>query len=174
MTLDYLGLGGRTSILDGGLPAWCAAGKPVIAEVFEPLKGTLTSRLNKNLVVDTDWVKNNLTNPDVRILDARAPQFYSGTEKGRMPRAGRIPGAQNIPFSSLVEESNNKFKPASVLRELFNQADVKPKTSVATYCHIGQHASLLYFVARYLGYDAHLYDGSFEERSNKPALPVEN
>jgi len=173
MTLDYLGLGERTAILDGGLPAWRAAGKPVTAEMFEPKKGTLTPRPNKNLVVDSDWVKNNLTNPGVRILDARAPQFYSGAEQGRMPRAGRIPGTQNIPYSSLVEGSSNKFKTVNVLRELFNQAEVKPKTTIATYCHIGQQASLLYFVARYLGYDAHVYDGSFEEWSNNPALPVE-
>ena len=173
MTLDFLGLGERTSILDGGLPAWRAAGKPVTAEMFEPKKGTLTPRPNKNLVVDSDWVKNNLTNPGVRILDARAPQFYSGAEQGRMPRAGRIPGAQNIPYSSLVEGSSNKFKAADVLRELFNHVEVKPKTTIATYCHIGQQASLLYFVARYLGYDAHVYDGSFEEWSNNPALPVE-
>ena len=173
MTLDFLGLGERTSILDGGLPAWRAAGKPVTAEMFEPKKGTLTPRPNKNLVVDSDWVKNNLTNPGVRILDARAPQFYSGAEQGRMPRAGRIPGTQNIPYSSLVEGSSNKFKTVNVLRELFNQSEVKPKTTIATYCHIGQQASLLYFVARYLGYDAHVYDGSFEEWSNNPALPVE-
>jgi thiosulfate/3-mercaptopyruvate sulfurtransferase len=43
---------------------------------------------------------------------------------------------------------------------------------VATYCHIGQQASLLYFVARYLGYDAHLYDGSFEDWSHRSELPV--
>ena len=33
LTLDYLGLGDRTSILDGGLPAWRSEGRPVTAEV---------------------------------------------------------------------------------------------------------------------------------------------
>jgi len=173
LTLDYLGLGNRTSILDGGLPAWRAENRPVTAEVVEPKKGTLTPHPNTKLIVDAVWVKNNLSDPNVRILDARAPQFYTGAEKGRMPRGGHIPQARNIPFSSLVEESSNKFKSPTALKELFNQADVKPKSSVATYCHIGQQASLLYFVARYLGYDAHVYDGSFEDWSNRAELPVE-
>jgi len=41
-----------------------------------------------------------------------------------------------------------------------------------TYCHIGQQASLGYFVARYLGLTARLYDGSFEEWSRHTELPV--
>jgi len=173
MTLDYLGFGDRTSILDGGLPAWRAEGKPVTADLVESKKGSLTPHPNSKLIVDAAWVKNNLDKPDIRILDARAPQFYTGAEQGRMPRGGHIPHAKNIPFSSLVEDSNNKFKSAIALRDLFNAADVKPNSSVATYCHIGQQASLLYFVARYLGYDAHVYDGSFEDWSQRTELPVE-
>ena len=173
ITLDYLGLGDRTAILDGGFPVWRAEGKPVTAEVIEPKKGTFTPHPNNKLVVDAAWVKDNLNNSNVRILDARAPQFYTGAEQGRMPRGGHIPHARNIPFSSLVEDPSNKFKSPTALRELFSQAEVKPSTSVATYCHIGQQASLLYFVARYLGYDAHVYDGSFEDWSNRAELPVE-
>jgi len=171
-TLDYLGLGDRTSILDGGLPAWRAAGKSVTTVVTEPKPGHFTPRLKTQLVVDAAWVSANLNKPGVMILDARAPKFYSGAEAGSMPRAGHIPKAQNIPFSSLVENSN-KFKSAAALRELFNAAGVKPGNSLTTYCHIGQQASLLYFAARYLGYDAHLYDGSFEDWSHRPELPVE-
>ena len=173
MTLDYLGLGDRSSILDGGLPAWRAEGRAVTTALREPKPGHFTPKPNPKLVVDAAWVSANLNKPGVAILDARAAQFYTGAEVGRMPRGGHIPSARSIPFSSLVEDSNNKFKSPTALRELFNTAGVKPRDSVATYCHIGQQASLLYFVARYLGYDAHLYDGSFEEWSNHPELPVE-
>ncbi len=171
-TLDYMGLGDRTSILDGGLPAWLAEKRPVSTEEVIPRLGRITPRPNKQLVVDAVWVKNNLHRPGVMILDARASKFYTGEDAGRMPRGGHIPGAKNIPFESVVEDSN-KFKSIDSLLQLFNHAGVKKGNSVATYCHIGQQASLLYFVARYLGYDAHLYDGSFEDWSQRTELPVE-
>jgi len=172
MTLDYLGLGDRTSILDGGLPAWWTEGRGVTKDVRAPRVGTLTPHPNPNLIVDATWVNSHLRQPGVMILDARASKFYTGEEVGRMPRGGHIPGAKSIPFSSLVEDSN-KFKSIETLRQLFNAAGVKKGDSVATYCHIGQQASLLYFVARYLGYEAHLYDGSFEDWSRRTELPVE-
>lgn len=171
-TLDYLGLGDHASILDGGLPAWRAEGKPVTADLREPKPGHFSPQPNAKFVVDAAWVKASLNQPGVMILDARTPKFYSGAEAGQMPRAGHIPSAKNIPFSSLVEDSN-KFKSVEALRGLFDAAGVKQGDIVATYCHIGQQASLLYFAARYLGYEAHLYDGSFEDWSHRPELPVE-
>jgi thiosulfate/3-mercaptopyruvate sulfurtransferase len=173
MTLDYIGLGDRTSILDGGLPAWRAEKKPVTTEVRAATVGKFTPHANIALVVDAAWVSANINKPGVAILDARAAKFYSGAEAGQMPRAGHIPSARSIPFSSLVDDGSNKFKSAAELRQLFNAAGVKPGDSVATYCHIGQQASLLYFAARYLGYDAHLYDGSFQDWSGRTELPVE-
>jgi thiosulfate/3-mercaptopyruvate sulfurtransferase len=171
-TLDYLGLGDRTSMLDGGLPAWVAEKRAVTNEVTAAKTGSFTPHPNSKLVVDAAWVSGNINKPGVAILDARDAKFYTGESAGSMPRAGHIPSAKSIPFSTLVEDSN-KFKNPEALRALFSTAGVKPKDSVATYCHIGQQASLLYFVARYLGYDAHLYDGSFQDWSNRSELPVE-
>lgn len=172
-TLDYLGLGDRTSILDGGMPAWIAEKRDVTTEVSSPKPRSFTPHPNPNLVVEASWVSGNINKPGVAIVDARASKFYTGAEAGQMPRAGHIPSAKSIPFSSVVEDQTNKFKSAEALRSLFNAAGVKQRDTVATYCHIGQQASLLYFVARYLGYEAHLYDGSFEDWSHRPELPVE-
>ena len=44
---------------------------------------------------------------------------------------------------------------------------------MVTYCHIGQQATLVWFAARLLGYDAKLYDGSIQDWSMR-ALPIVN
>ena len=172
-TLDYLGMGDRTSILDGGLPAWRAENRAVTAQVREVKPGSFTPHPNAKLVVEAAWVSANLKKPGVAIVDARAAKFYTGEDAGQMPRGGHIPSARSIPFSTVVDDQTNEFKSVDALRVLFDAAGVKENDSVTTYCHIGQQASLLYFVARYLGYDAHLYDGSFQDWSSRTELPVE-
>jgi thiosulfate/3-mercaptopyruvate sulfurtransferase len=88
-----------------------------------------------------------------------------------MPRAGHIPGAANIPFSQLTGELT-QLRDEPKLSRLFAAAGVKQGDTVVTYCHIGMQASLLYFAARRLGYNARIFDGSFEEWSKKAELPV--
>ena len=170
-TLDYLGLGKQTSLLDGGFEAWHAEGKPTATEAPVIKRGTITPHPRPELVVDAAWVSANLNKPEVAIVDARAPEFYTGASAGRMPRAGHIPSAVNVPFSSLADASN-KLKDSATLKKIFDEAGIKPGKEVVSYCHIGQQATVIYFVAKYLGYDARLYDGPFEDWSKRSELPV--
>lgn len=170
-TLDFAGLGNRTSILDGGLPAWQAEGRPVTKEVSSVPLGSFTPHPKPSVAVDAAWLQSNLHNGSVAIIDARLPEFYTGANAGGMKRAGHIPGAVNIPFSDLVD-NKTRLKNPGTLGEMFKAADIKPGSHVVAYCHIGQQASLVYFVAKLLGYEVSLYDGSFEDWSARSDLPV--
>lgn len=170
-TFEYLCLGTNTSILDGGFEAWKDEGRDVSKETPAVKHSKFTPHLKKDAIVDAGYVKSKLKTPGVTIIDARAPQFYYGAGGG-YPRTGPIPGATNIYFSTLFD-STNKMLPVEKLRQMFSDAGVKEGDDVITYCHVGQTASAVYVTARSLGYNAHLYDGSFEDWSGRDELPVE-
>ena len=165
-TLDYLGLKNNVSILDGGMPAWVAAGKSLSKDVPTPKQGSLKIKPNDNFVAKADWLKSKLNDSKVKVIDARTPNFYDGSRAGNYPRPGHIDGAKSIPFNTVVTK-DLKLKDEKTLRKFFTDAGVKPYDTVVTYCHIGQQASLVYLAARSLGYKVKLYDGSFEEWSGK-------
>jgi thiosulfate/3-mercaptopyruvate sulfurtransferase len=168
-TLDYAGLGDRAALLDGGLAEWRAKGRVLSMAAASVQARKFSAHPAPQLVVNAEWVRAHLGDHDVQLLDARLPEFYSGANAGNMPRAGHIPGARNVPYNSLLGE-NGTLKPAEALRAALEAE--KPGLRVS-YCHIGQQATVLYFVARYLGLDARLYDGSFQDWSRRTELPVE-
>jgi thiosulfate/3-mercaptopyruvate sulfurtransferase len=170
MTLDYLGLGDRTALLDGGFNVWKERGLATSTDVPTVKRGKFTPKLNSSAVVTGDFVNANLDKPGVKILDARTPNFYNG-EGGGMPRPGHIPSAGNVPFTSLLDEKG-MLKSRAAITEMLANAGVKPGDHVVTYCHIGQQGSFLYFASRYAGYQTSLYDGSFEDWSGRSELPL--
>ncbi len=170
MTLEYLGLGNRTSFLDGGFETWKAEGRPVSTKDPSFAPAQFKAKIKQSAVTTVEGVLKAQKDPGTCIIDARSPRFYDGAPAGT-PRGGHIPGAVNIPYSSVVD-SANKFLSFETLKDMFEKAGVKEDQKVITYCHIGQQASLLYFIARYLGHEASVYDGSFEEWSYRQDLPV--
>jgi thiosulfate/3-mercaptopyruvate sulfurtransferase len=171
-TLDYMGLGDRASILDGGLPAWRAAEKTVSTEVKQLAKGSITPAPHKEIVADAAWVSGQLNQPGVTIIDARTKEFYTGSQSDGSPRSGHIPGATNLSYLSVVDEKTSQFKSPDAISDLFRAAGLKPGNLMVSYCHIGQRATVLYFTAKMLGYNAKMYDGSWEDWSQRKDLPV--
>jgi len=176
-TLDYAGLGDRASLLDGGMPAWIAAGNETTADVPAVQKATLSPLKIKPIVVDAEYVKSHLSTPGFAVVDGRDAIYYDGTETGEShagkQRTGHIAGAHSFPFTQIVDDKNF-VRSSDDLATLFAKAGVKPNDTVIGYCHIGMQATAMLLDARSLGHPVLLYDGSFEDWSRNADYPVDN
>jgi len=173
LTLDWIGLGDRTSLLDGGMQLWKQERRPVTsAATPAPKAGRLTARsVRAGLIADHADVKRSIRAPGVTIVDARAAMFYDGPPHGEH-RAGHIASAVSLPFNTVFGD-DLRLLSADSLATLFRKAGVKRQDTLVVYCHVGQQATAVIFAARSLGYTARLYDASFDDWSARKELPVE-
>jgi len=169
-TLDYLGLGEQSSLLDGGLAAWRSARRPVTGAALQIAPGTLSARAPRPIVADAATVRSLSDRANVKVIDARAPVFYSGAEE-TFGKRGHLPHAINIPFSD-VSDAAGHIEPAALAR-LFQAAGVTKDDTVVAYCHVGQQATAVVFAARLLGVTALLYDGAFQDWASNDRGAVE-
>jgi thiosulfate/3-mercaptopyruvate sulfurtransferase len=176
LTLVHAGLGANTSLLDGGLAAWKAAGQKTSSDTPAAKAGTLSPLKTVKVTVDSKYVQANEKTPGVAILDMRSAEAWEGKKSvgppGAPERFGHIPGARNLPLEKLWDEQKSALRPAAELEKLFAEAGVKPDDTVIGYCYIGQYATATLFAAQSLGHKVLLYDGSMEEWS-KLNLPLE-
>lgn len=170
ITLAYLGAMDRISLLDGSFQAWKKEARPVTTTAPTPAPAvTFTPTLRPDIIATIAQVEAATTNGTRHIIDARLTRFFNG-DGGGYPRPGHIPTAVNVPLSSV--STDGYLKPVSELKTLFAAAGVDQSKPVITYCHLGQQATLLWFVATMLGHDARMFDGSFQEWSGTARLPV--
>jgi thiosulfate/3-mercaptopyruvate sulfurtransferase len=175
-TLDYLGVAARVAILDGGLEKWTAERRPLSTEIPQAKTTTLVVSPRPEILVDTKAMRDlSQKKPgSVTLMDARPTKEFTGEQLSEdVAKAGHIPGAKGLFWMDmLVSRQNPVLKPAAELRRMYEQAHVTAGQPLVTYCRTGMQSSFDYFVAKYLGYDPSMYDGSFYEWS-KNNLPAE-
>ena len=160
-TLDYLGHGDKTAVLDGGLSKWRSEGRTLTTDVPAAASAHFTPRIQQNVLARMDRVKamsSKQAGGSDLLLDARPKTDYTG-EKG-----GHIPTALNVYWmEGQTSRDNQALKSEPELRKLYESAGITPDHKVVTYCHSGMQASQAYFTLKYLGYDVSMYDGSISE-----------
>jgi thiosulfate/3-mercaptopyruvate sulfurtransferase len=171
-TLDAFGHK-NVALLDGGLRAWRAANQPVETgpSAARPA-GRFTPRLNAQRVADAALIQQRVPNGGIALVDVRPDPEFFGTDGGMngMHAAGHIAGAKQLTWNALVG-GDGLFLPTEQLKQRLEAAGVVSGKPVVPYCMVGMRASVVYFVARHLGYDAKLYDGSIVDWSRRK-LPV--
>ncbi|WP_330331329.1 sulfurtransferase [Streptomyces sp. NBC_00536] len=165
----------RVAVLDGGLPAWTAAGRPVEREParYDGPRGTFTARPRPGLIVDADAVTAALADPAAAVLDARTRERYAGTAPEPRPglRGGHMPGSASLPFGEL-QRDGGAMRPADELRREF-EAAAGGRERLYFSCGSGVTACVLALGATLAGYrDLAVYDGSWSEWGLPSDRPV--
>ena len=159
-TLDAFGHP-RVAILDGGLRTWQAEGHPVESgpDNSPARQGTFAPRLNPDRLVTAEWIRSHAG--QIALVDVRPDPEFTGSDGGMggMHPVGHIDGAKQLTWNALVG-ADGRFLPEDQLRAKLLAAGAVGGKPVVPYCMIGMRASVVYFVARHLGLDARLYDGS--------------
>lgn len=160
-------------VLDGGLPAWLAAGGATSRAVPKYAPHRLTPGVRDPLWVSTARLSKELAAGRMRVIDARAAERFRGEVEPIDPVAGHIPGAINLPLAGNLDADGRFLSPAR-LRERFTNAiaDLPPE-QIAHSCGSGVNAChnlLAMEIAGLTG--SRLYAGSWSEWIRSPDRPV--
>ncbi len=160
--LKYLGAE-NVNIMHRDLAKWRSARLLVTKAPTKTKPVTFNLKVNKNIFVDTDWVKAHLKDPKVVLVDVRPPDEFNGTST-KPESKGHIPGAKNLEYKKVTNE-NGILKSKSEIQNLVNGVGATPDKTIVLYCATSTRAGIVFFALKnILGYpDVRVYDGAYNE-----------
>jgi len=161
----------NVAVLDGGLPAWQAAGGTLTTDVIVRTRGSITLQQPLVATVSANDVLANLGRHERLVIDARANDRFRGENETIDPVAGHIPGAKNRWFKDNLL-ADGRFKPVESLRTAFCAMIDSPQTTIAQ-CGSGISACHNLLAMEHAGLPgSRLYPGSWSEWCADPSRPV--
>ena len=169
--------------LDGGFPAWTAAGLPVERGAPDPDAlaagagggapddaGLAPVELVAGNLVTADDLHAELGDPRLRVLDVRGAAEYAGTDV-RAAAGGHVPGAIHHEWTDQLDASGRALPPER-LREIMAALDVRPEHRVVVYCQSHQRSAVTWVLLRHAGFpDVRGLDGAWSVWGNRADLP---
>jgi thiosulfate/3-mercaptopyruvate sulfurtransferase len=166
------GLGHRdVRLLDGGIDAWLAADGPLETRSTAKPATTMTLAAEWPRTLDRAAVAGR--GASQVVVDMRAPERWRGEVEPVDPVAGHIPGARNLPATSLLDQGKRLLSPDALRQRMSSVDDGGDDTELVLSCGSGVTACLGVLATRVAGLpDALLYPGSYSDWS-RSGMPIE-
>jgi thiosulfate/3-mercaptopyruvate sulfurtransferase len=151
------------AVLDGGLPAWRAEGRPLASGAAAPVLARFTPHPRPGLVRAKAEIQAGRVGT---VIDARARERFEGTapEPRAGLRGGHIPGSLNLPFGELLDPATKRLLPPEAIAARFAAAGLPESGPVTASCGSGITACVLALGLHRIGReDVAVYDGSWSE-----------
>lgn len=167
--------GQNAALLDGGLEAWKRAG-------FALESGSVASESsdavelvgNAAMTVSLEDILADLGQSSLTLIDARAPERFSGETEPLDTRAGHIPGALNRPLGFNLGDSGQFKRPEQLRLEFEALLQQRPLNSVVNSCGSGVTACHNRFAMELAGLgESRVYPGSWSEWVRDESRPIE-
>lgn len=160
----------NVAMLDGGMRKWKSDKYAVEKKPNNYKPARFEPKINPSVLATYRYILENLSNTNVKIVDARTKEEYEG-KYARAARAGHIPNAVNINWEDNVNKDGT-FKSNDALMKLYRK--IGKDDEVICYCQGGYRAANDYLALKRLGYKKlRVYLGSWYEWGNSVDLPVE-
>lgn len=170
-TLKFLGIT-HVKVLSGGIERWVREGY-TLTEDETPLMDhsvPLDYKIQQTMVMTRDEVLQSSKSKDHIIIDARAPERYSGSDVDTMDgMTGHVPSAINYFFGHLYTIEGPRAK--EELEEWFCPVLKNPRP-IVTYCGSGVTACLTMLAMGEVGLTSALYVGSSSDWVTYEGFPL--
>jgi thiosulfate/3-mercaptopyruvate sulfurtransferase len=171
--LSWIGVDVR--VLNGGLAAWQSAGNPVESgESDHPAAvASWTASATRDAWITKDELIARAADDERPLVCGLPAGSFTGEAPTRYSRRGRIPNSVNVSSRDLFGADGTVLGAPEIVAAYQAQGVSADKPEVLLYCGGGISASASALTLAEIGVtDVRIYDGSLEEWSSDPSLPL--
>ncbi|RZN85344.1 sulfurtransferase [Acinetobacter johnsonii] len=166
----------NTSLLNGGIHAWLAAGLPTTSELeqFEPVSAFVQVDQAKIQQYRIEYAEllEKVQSSQVQLWDCRTEDEYTGLRLAAR-RGGHIPNALHFEWSTALNRENHlRLHPLERTQQRLEQLGFNLNEPVVVYCQSHHRSGLAYILGRLLGWNIQAYDGAWSEWGNRLDSPI--
>ena len=166
----------NTSLLNGGIHAWLAAGLPTTSAVeqFEPVSALVQVDQAKIQQYRIEYAEllEKVQSSQVQLWDCRTEDEYTGLRLAAR-RGGHIPNALHFEWSTALNRENHlRLHPLERTQQRLEQLGFNLNEPVVVYCQSHHRSGLAYILGRLLGWNIQAYDGAWSEWGNRLDSPI--